>query len=101
MNKYFDDYIKHAALNFGQAAQGIRYFYSHPDIDGVSKKGTVAHCLKSMLLRFTIVINDLFLHYYHQPGIIHRKNWSQWVKFQFHSGFNMVIVPGVLQKRVK
>jgi len=29
--------------------QGIRYFFSHPDIDGVALRGTLKHLAGSML----------------------------------------------------
>jgi len=41
MDNYFEEYIKHSALNFRQGVQGIRYLYSHPDIDEIYKRGSL------------------------------------------------------------
>jgi hypothetical protein len=57
--RFFEEYAKHAALNFGQAFQGIRYFFSHPDVDDVARKGTLKHAALSARLRLKRVANDL------------------------------------------
>jgi hypothetical protein len=56
----FEEYAGHAALNFGQALQGLRYFFSHPDIDELSPRGTARHAVLSARLRSKRVANDLF-----------------------------------------
>jgi hypothetical protein len=60
MLRFLEDYGKHAALNFGQALQGARYFLSHPDIDARFRRGTLRHVGMSALLRSRRVANDLF-----------------------------------------
>jgi hypothetical protein len=60
MFQYIEEYAKHAVLNIGQAAQGIRYFYSHPDVDRVARRGSVRHFRLSVALRSKRVVNDLF-----------------------------------------
>jgi len=57
---FLEEYIKHSALNFGQACQGIRYFFSHPDIDKVAARGSCKHFYLSVVLRFKRVVNDTF-----------------------------------------
>ncbi len=53
-------YAKHFALNAGQAAQGLRYLYSHPDIDREAPRGSVRHLALSVRLRAARVVNDVF-----------------------------------------
>ncbi len=56
---YSGEYIRHAVLNLGQAAQGLRYLHSHPDIDGRYRRGSLAHVAASMAKRLALVANDL------------------------------------------
>jgi len=60
MLRWFEEYVKHAALNLGQALQGMRYLFSHPDMDDVAARGTFRHALLSSNLRTKRVLNDLF-----------------------------------------
>jgi hypothetical protein len=60
MLNFIEQYTKHAALNFGQACQGVRYIYSHPDIDRVALKGSFKHFMLSLKLRAKRVLNDIF-----------------------------------------
>jgi hypothetical protein len=60
MLQFAEEYAKHAALNFGQAMQGLRYFFSHPDMDGVSPRGSLRHMRASASLRAKRVANDLY-----------------------------------------
>ena len=39
MLMWLEEYVKHAALYFGQAAQGMRYLLTHPDIDRIASRG--------------------------------------------------------------
>jgi hypothetical protein len=69
---FLEEYAKHAVLNFGQAMQGVRYFYSHPDCDEAAARGTSKHCLLSISLRTRRIVNDLFFavlppHWHHTP----------------------------------
>ena len=69
---FLEEYAKHTALNFGQAAQGVRYFYSHPDCDEVAARGTSKHFFLSLSLRSKRIANDLFFaaippHWHHTP----------------------------------
>ena len=60
MLQFAEEYAKHAALNFGQAMQGLRYFFSHPDMDGVAPRGSLRHAVASAALRFKRVANDVY-----------------------------------------
>jgi hypothetical protein len=60
MKRFLEEYIKHSALNFGQMLQGIRYFFSHPDIDQTAPRGSVKHAVLSAGLRLKRIINDFF-----------------------------------------
>ncbi len=59
MLRFMEDYVKHAALNFGQALQGVRYILSHPDIDARAPRGTFRHASRSAALRSRRIANDL------------------------------------------
>ena len=72
MTSFFEEWAKHAALNFGQAAQGVRYLFSHPDLDARARRGTLKHLIGSVRLRSTRVFADLFFalippHWHHTP----------------------------------
>jgi hypothetical protein len=72
LNHFLDEYVKHSVLNFGQFAQGLRYLYSHPDIDSQAKRGSVRHFILSVLFRSRRAANDLFFalippHWHHTP----------------------------------
>ena len=60
MRHWLEEYAKHTALNLGQALQGIRYFYSHPDADLVATRGSLKHVALSGVIRSKRVTNDLF-----------------------------------------
>jgi len=60
MRRFSEEYVKHTALNLGQALQGIRYFYSHPDADSQAVTGSLRHLLLSSRIRAKRVLNDLF-----------------------------------------
>jgi len=38
MIPFLEEYLKHFALDFGEALQGVRYFFSHPDIDAAAPR---------------------------------------------------------------
>ena len=57
---YLTEYGHHAALNVGQALQGMRYVYSHPDMDAKARRGSPTHLLRSLGLRSMRIANDLF-----------------------------------------
>ena len=89
MFSFFEEYAKHFALNIGQALQGIRYFFSHPDVDRVAPRGTLRHAVFSAGLRAKRVINDLFFalpppHWHHtreelsQMKAISVRRWFQY-----------------------
>ena len=58
--RLLEEYAKHFSLNIGQALQGIRYVYSHPDVDEVAPRGTLRHVALSAELRSKRIVNDLF-----------------------------------------
>jgi hypothetical protein len=60
LKNFTTEYLRHSALNFGQALQGIRYFYSHPKIDNFAKRGTFRHFFFSLGTRTKLILNDLF-----------------------------------------
>lgn len=60
MLPFFEVYLKHAALNFGQACQSLRYLFSHPHADQLAPRGTIRHLLRSFGLRSRLILNDLF-----------------------------------------
>lgn len=57
---FCEAYAKHFALNVGQAAQGLRYLHSHPDVDARAPRGSLRHLALSVRLRSARVVNDLF-----------------------------------------
>ena len=57
--RFLEDYGKHAALNFGQALQGVRYLFTHPDVDVRAPRGTFLHVSLSARLRLRRIANDL------------------------------------------
>lgn len=60
MFRFFEEYFKHFALNLGQALQGVRYLFSHPDIDDQARRGSIKHATLSAGLRSKRICNDLF-----------------------------------------
>lgn len=54
-----EEYAKHAALNFGQALQGLRYLLTHPAADRAAARGTVRHAWLSLKIRSRLIANDL------------------------------------------
>lgn len=58
--RFLEEYAKHAALNLGQALQGLRYLTSHPDIDARAPRGSLRHTILSIVLRSRRVVNDVF-----------------------------------------
>ncbi|HYQ15854.1 MAG TPA: hypothetical protein VEQ58_08855 [Polyangiaceae bacterium] len=72
IRKFLEEYAKHGALNLGQALQGVRYVYSHPDIDEQARRGGARHLALSLWLRSRRIGNDLFFavippHWHHSP----------------------------------
>ncbi len=72
MFRFLEEYLKHSALNLGQALQGLRYIATHPDIDRIAPHGTPRHLLLSLRLRSARIVNDLFFalippHWHHTP----------------------------------
>src|SRR6188768_2908504 len=72
MKKFLIEYAKHSILNLGQALQGLRYFYSHPDIDRIAERGTARHVIYSSVLRAGVISNDFYFaifppHWHHTP----------------------------------
>jgi hypothetical protein len=60
MKYLLEEYAKHYALNFGQALQGIRYFFSHSDMDGSAPRDSIKHAFLSAGLRLKRIVNDIF-----------------------------------------
>jgi hypothetical protein len=60
MIRFLEEYIKHFALNLGQALQGVRYLFSHPDTDEAASRGTIMHAILSAGLRSKRIVTDLF-----------------------------------------
>jgi hypothetical protein len=91
MLQFFEEYTKHFALNFGQARQGILYFFSHPDVDGLSPRGSLKHILYSASVRSRRVANDLFFallppHWHHTREELHAMSGipiSRWFQYGY------------------
>ena len=60
MFRFLEEYLKHFALNLGQALQGVRYLFSHPDVDEIASRGSIRHAALSARLRSKRVFNDIF-----------------------------------------
>lgn len=72
MPNWLEEYLKHFALNFGQALQGVRYIFSHPNIDRYAPRGSVEHIFRSIGRRSRLIANDLLFallppHWHHTP----------------------------------
>ena len=91
LRRVFEEYAKHGSLNLGQALQGIRYFYSHPDIDDEAAPGTLLHVALSARLRSKRVANDLFFalippHWHHsrdELAVMTRVSLSRWFQYGY------------------
>jgi len=89
MRRFLDEYAKHFALNLGQALQGFRYLFSHPDVDATSARGTPQHAWLSARLRSKRVLNDLFFalippHWHHSREELRSMSGiAAWQWFQY------------------
>jgi hypothetical protein len=91
MFRFLEEYLKHFALNFGQALQGIRYFFSHPDIDAISPRGSIRHAATSAGLRSKRILNDFFFaltppHWHHtreELSSMRRIATSRWFQYGY------------------
>jgi len=89
--RFIDEYSKHCALNLGQALQGIRYLFSHPDIDARAPRGGLRHAWLSARLRSKRVLNDLFFaavppHWHHSADELSAMSpisWSRWFQYGY------------------
>jgi len=59
MKQFFRDYAKHTALNLGQAARDLRFFYYHPGADKLAKEGSLRHAALSAPRRTKSLANNL------------------------------------------
>lgn len=59
MNRFLEEYLKHAALNLGQAARDIRFFSYHPSVDRIAKEGSRRHRLRSVQKRTLSLASNL------------------------------------------
>lgn len=57
---YINEYMRHAALNLGQAARDLRYFINHPHADKVALPGSFRHILASLIQRLPSFVNNLY-----------------------------------------
>src|ERR1700750_2881451 len=93
MFRFLQEYLKHSALNLGQALHGLRYIASHPDIDGVAPRGSSRHLLLSLRLRSARVGNDLFFalippHWHHTPQELEamtRTRTTRWFQYGYRA----------------
>lgn len=87
--RFLEDYGKHAALNAGQALQGLRYVFTHPDVDAHARPGTLPHARRSAQLRLRRIANDLFFailppQSHHTPEELRAmRSTSVWKWFQY------------------
>jgi len=56
---FLRDYVRHSALNAGQAARDLRYLTNHPGADDVAEEGTARHRLESLKRRVPSLANNL------------------------------------------
>jgi len=92
MKNFFIAYSRHFILNLGQALQGIRFFYSHPDFDKVALRGSIKHFRYSVTKRLKLILNDLFFaiippHWHHSEYeliSLHRFTFKTW----FEAGYS-------------
>jgi len=54
------EYARHAALNLGQAARDVRYFFNHPDADKIAPEGTPLHVASSVTSRVPSLAGNLY-----------------------------------------
>lgn len=55
-----EEYWKHTALNLGQAARDIRFFYYHPDADEFADEGSGKNVAYSIVRRAGSFGNNIF-----------------------------------------
>ena len=60
MKELLREYSAHTALNLGQAARDLRFFYYHPGADELAVEGSPAHMLRSLPLRARSLANNVF-----------------------------------------
>lgn len=60
MSIWTAEYLNHSALNFGQALHGLRFLFTHPDVDRIAPPRTVKHAAHAAPLRLRRIANDLF-----------------------------------------
>ena len=60
MKSVVEEYWKHTALNLGQAARDVRYFYYHPEADRIATEGSPKHVAFSFIKRVGSLSNNLF-----------------------------------------
>lgn len=86
-----EEYLKHTVLNLGQAMQGLRYLYSHPDADLEAQRGSLRHLRLSLQLRSKRVLNDLLFaaippHWHHSAEELARMTsvpTSRWFQYGY------------------
>jgi len=91
MHRFLEEYAKHFALNFGQALQGIRYFFTHPDADPIWPRGSLRHALISSSIRAKRIANDLFFavlppHWHHgreELRSMRKISFLQWFQYGY------------------
>lgn len=59
-NAFATAYANHSALNLGQAARDVRYFYEHPDADKIAPHGTALHVASSVASRIPSLASNLY-----------------------------------------
>lgn len=57
--QYWKDYLKHSALNAGQAARDVRYIHDHPHAVDASVGGVARHVIESIKKRVPSLANNL------------------------------------------
>jgi hypothetical protein len=92
MRLFLEEYLKHSALNLGQAVQGLRFLLTHPDVDLAAPRGTLKHMAAALPLRTRRVGNDLFFalippHWHHtrdELESLHSQSTMRW----FQAGYS-------------
>lgn len=57
---FFRDYAGHSALNLGQAARDLRYFFNHLNADRIAAQGTLMHAASSASSRLPSLTSNLY-----------------------------------------
>jgi hypothetical protein len=92
VRKVMREYLNHSALNAGQAARDVAYFFDHPHANAVAATGTMKHRLASAKARAKSLGNNLLYtirtpHSHHEVADVIAKKPVR-ARDMFRYGFN-------------